>query len=242
MVEKVEIRYGAELEQQEIEERIIRDRQRAFASEVLRQSHVAQFALQEAPASHIGTLVHELLDSPPVAYDEAQLRATRAFLTTYDREATADREAAETFVAAETFSAVFQKHQASKVAQSLVHGTMPQRRVRTVIRNALEETAPDNRFYPQISKLGEPVDTLEQTLEKAVNSGAAKCVDADPEIFFPEKGASAVPAKQICEQCPVRDECLAYAVKTDQAFGVWGGLSTNAREQLRLSDVYAKSA
>ena len=36
----------------------------------------------------------------------------------------------------------------------------------------------------------------------------AKCLDADPEAFFPEKGGSTREAKRICAACPVREECL----------------------------------
>lgn len=59
---------------------------------------------------------------------------------------------------------------------------------------------------------------------------AAACQGMGPELFFPTKGHT-VPAevKQACADCPVRDECLAYAVKTHQAFGVWGGLTPEGR-------------
>jgi WhiB family transcriptional regulator, redox-sensing transcriptional regulator len=55
----------------------------------------------------------------------------------------------------------------------------------------------------------------------------------DPEVFFPEKGGSARPAKRICRQCPVRADCLAYAIATRQQFGIWGGLSQRERQRLR---------
>ncbi len=55
----------------------------------------------------------------------------------------------------------------------------------------------------------------------------------NPEIFFPEQGKSAKPAKAICETCPVRDECLDHAIFHRQKDGVWGGLNERERRPLR---------
>lgn len=61
----------------------------------------------------------------------------------------------------------------------------------------------------------------------------ALCAQTDPEGFFPEIGGSARPAKQVCAKCPVRQECLDYALKNDERFGVWGGLTGPERRSLR---------
>ncbi len=61
----------------------------------------------------------------------------------------------------------------------------------------------------------------------------AKCLDADPETFFPEKGGSTKEAKRVCGECGVRDECLAYALENDERFGIWGGLSERERRRPR---------
>jgi WhiB family transcriptional regulator, redox-sensing transcriptional regulator len=61
----------------------------------------------------------------------------------------------------------------------------------------------------------------------------AKCLDADPEAFFPEKGGSTREAKQICAVCPVREECLEYALQHEERFGIWGGLSERERRRAR---------
>lgn len=53
----------------------------------------------------------------------------------------------------------------------------------------------------------------------------AACAGTDPEAFFPEKGGSTREAKRVCAGCPVRVECLEYALATGQRFGVWGGMS-----------------
>jgi WhiB family redox-sensing transcriptional regulator len=61
----------------------------------------------------------------------------------------------------------------------------------------------------------------------------ALCAQTDPEAFFPEKGGSTRPAKSVCLACPVRAECLEYALDNDERFGVWGGLSEQERRRLQ---------
>lgn len=60
----------------------------------------------------------------------------------------------------------------------------------------------------------------------------ALCAQADPEAFFPEKGGAVRPAQAICARCPVREECLEYALENGERFGMWGGVSERARRQL----------
>lgn len=61
----------------------------------------------------------------------------------------------------------------------------------------------------------------------------ALCAETDPEIFFVGKGESPRPAKRVCGACEVRAECLAYALRHDERFGVWGGLSERERRRLK---------
>lgn len=60
----------------------------------------------------------------------------------------------------------------------------------------------------------------------------AVCAQTDPEIFFPEKGGSVKEAKEMCGSCDVRAECLAYALRNHERFGIWGGLSERERRPL----------
>ncbi len=54
----------------------------------------------------------------------------------------------------------------------------------------------------------------------------------DADLWFPEKGASALPAKRVCAGCPVRAECLEHALTAGERFGIWGGLSERQRRRL----------
>lgn len=59
------------------------------------------------------------------------------------------------------------------------------------------------------------------------------CAQTDPEAFFPDKGGTTKPAKAICHGCPVTEECLTYALDSDQRFGIWGGHSERERRKLK---------
>jgi len=66
----------------------------------------------------------------------------------------------------------------------------------------------------------------------------AACRREDPELFFPvgNSGPALVQvenAKRVCGRCPVREECLAWALETGQDAGVWGGMSEDDRRSLR---------
>jgi len=60
----------------------------------------------------------------------------------------------------------------------------------------------------------------------------ALCPQTDPEAFFPSKGGSTRDAKRICKGCPVREQCLAWALGENMRFGIWGGLSERERRKL----------
>ncbi len=60
----------------------------------------------------------------------------------------------------------------------------------------------------------------------------ARCRDLDVEMFFPEKGRAARAAKRVCMECPVRAECLEYALRRRETEGVWGGLTPTERRRL----------
>lgn len=60
----------------------------------------------------------------------------------------------------------------------------------------------------------------------------AQCRGADADIFFAPGGTQEYRAKAVCRTCPVRWECLAYALKNRVEHGVWGGLTDRERRRL----------
>ena len=61
------------------------------------------------------------------------------------------------------------------------------------------------------------------------------CRDHPTVLFFPGRGEDAGPAQEICAGCPVRDECLEWALTLPERFGVWGGMSERARRRMRAA-------
>ena len=61
----------------------------------------------------------------------------------------------------------------------------------------------------------------------------SNCLGVDPDLFFPERGASTREAKEVCRACVVREECLEYAIVNGEKFGIWGGLSERERRRIR---------
>jgi WhiB family transcriptional regulator, redox-sensing transcriptional regulator len=61
----------------------------------------------------------------------------------------------------------------------------------------------------------------------------AACISADPDVFFPDKGEHSEEAQAICGACPVRVDCLEYAIAEDIHDGVWGGVTERKRQRMR---------
>lgn len=62
---------------------------------------------------------------------------------------------------------------------------------------------------------------------------ACRGMERGDELFFPERGASTREAKAVCRSCPVREDCLEYALATGEKFGIWGGLGERERRRIR---------
>ena len=73
------------------------------------------------------------------------------------------------------------------------------------------------------------------------------CRAGDSSVFFPpahferkpEREAREARAKTICARCPVREECLSWALAIREPHGVWGGRSESERKQLLLGKWFA---
>lgn len=68
------------------------------------------------------------------------------------------------------------------------------------------------------------------------------CLGTDPDLFFPERGASTKEAKEVCVGCVVREDCLEYALANGEKFGIWGGLSERERRRIRRQRLLARAA
>jgi len=70
---------------------------------------------------------------------------------------------------------------------------------------------------------------------------SAECRE-NPDVFFPEdwdipgmadSAKARNLAKQMCLRCPIKSECLQYAIEAKEQQGVWGGLTAHERRDLR---------
>lgn len=61
----------------------------------------------------------------------------------------------------------------------------------------------------------------------------AECAKDGPDdsLWYPDRWGHS--AKVICRRCPVKEACLEYALKRGERYGIWGGLNTKERDELR---------
>jgi WhiB family redox-sensing transcriptional regulator len=64
---------------------------------------------------------------------------------------------------------------------------------------------------------------------------SAECAKPGQPLMFPHEGdADGVKlARDVCNVCPVRQQCLDEALGRNESFGIWGGLTTDERRALR---------
>lgn len=64
------------------------------------------------------------------------------------------------------------------------------------------------------------------------------CADHDTKWWFPPKAQNrqdienSKAAVALCRNCPIRKECLQYAISWE-AFGIWGGFTERQRDSIR---------
>ena len=75
----------------------------------------------------------------------------------------------------------------------------------------------------------------------------AICRDTDPDLFFPVGTTGQVliqidRAREVCNECPVKPDCLEFALETNQDSGIWGGTSEEERRTMRRAAVARQKA
>jgi WhiB family transcriptional regulator, redox-sensing transcriptional regulator len=62
----------------------------------------------------------------------------------------------------------------------------------------------------------------------------AACLDHPGEWWFPDKHRKdGSLAKRVCAGCPVRVECLTYALGGNEDHGIWGGFNCHEIDDLK---------
>lgn len=57
-----------------------------------------------------------------------------------------------------------------------------------------------------------------------------------PDLWFPHPGAPGQETRavvEVCNGCPVRMDCLQFALDNGEKWGIYGGLTASERDELR---------
>ncbi len=79
------------------------------------------------------------------------------------------------------------------------------------------------------------VTLLDDLLDRPDWQQRAACRGLDPDRFYPVETheAAFADARAVCDGCPVRFECLGFALTEREEFGVWGGSTWPERKRMR---------
>lgn len=111
----------------------------------------------------------------------------------------------------------------------LTPGGKPRETKRTCCRQC-ERSIQREKYVPAVAEPNYP------RFRPIVSAGPwkeqANCIGVDADLFFPTQGEPTQPAKNVCAGCPVRLQCLEYALANREPFGIWGGLSAKQRDRI----------
>lgn len=74
-----------------------------------------------------------------------------------------------------------------------------------------------------------PVE-LKSVTEWQLSAACTRYADDPDAVWCSDQGKNSIKARRICwEECPVRRECLTYAISQRDRFCIWGGYSEDER-------------
>jgi WhiB family transcriptional regulator, redox-sensing transcriptional regulator len=116
------------------------------------------------------------------------------------------------------------------------HGSAARERARNHMRQVWAERPVEMAEQQRIARARQP-RTKANRLEDMIRQpeawkAQAACRGKDPALWYPDQHNHAKEAKAVCASCPVRTECLNYALAAGDDFGIWGGLGEHARRGL----------
>jgi len=69
-------------------------------------------------------------------------------------------------------------------------------------------------------------------LEERPWAAYGSCRGEEPDLFFPIPEGEPDDGLKICSGCPVREECLIWALDFRIPYGIWGGMTERERRRL----------
>lgn len=111
-----------------------------------------------------------------------------------------------------------------------------------------EEYRQDKRISADTAVRDDAFSDALALADLAKEAGELPCQNA-PDLYFPDRGITSLEdygmndstqnyamLKDMCNTiCPIRDQCLAYALKHNETHGIWGGMSYPERKALKRS-------
>jgi WhiB family transcriptional regulator, redox-sensing transcriptional regulator len=82
---------------------------------------------------------------------------------------------------------------------------------------------------------GEQLPGVDDLAHRPTWMKRAQCRGVGRDLFFPEHGGNGTRARRICSSCPVRQDCLDYALANPEMAGVWGGTTERERQKMRAA-------
>lgn len=76
-----------------------------------------------------------------------------------------------------------------------------------------------------------PLTPIAEGLEWQLK-GSCRVLPGVGDMFFPERPSAAAQGKRVCADCPIKNECLDWAMAHGEPWGTWGGLSEWERAKL----------
>lgn len=82
------------------------------------------------------------------------------------------------------------------------------------------------------------IERMYEDLMAAVRVEAPVPCETYPDAFFPEDMGKAENqarelARSLCQTCPLRLQCLEYALAANEPFGIWGGFTFRERQEMK---------
>ena len=82
-------------------------------------------------------------------------------------------------------------------------------------------------------------DVSKSFMELVITDKRPACATVEPELFFPlytpgkDGEQREAEAKAVCARCPIKFECLEFALHTGDAWAVLGGMTPAERSALK---------
>lgn len=81
--------------------------------------------------------------------------------------------------------------------------------------------------------MSDDVQLTIKSFERAPWMAQGECQGMPTSWFFPARGESLAEQRAVCAVCPVKTECLDYALRNGEKYGVWGGTGERERRLMR---------